>query len=542
MNYKKYVEQLKAQLLNIEASPQYDLVHCDIGREQTIEEILDDTEEFISTQYEGMEDFKVWEPFKEFYQHASWINFGWIYLGQHSNSFQNPCGASNIYSVLSVYDPFDVYIPQENRTIYVPQNQRLNQPFKLYNEYRVFDRIAIENETHIAVKFLRKQELPIFYYYIFKTKSYYKMSIGFDEYLELLLQTRGLGPWQEFFIDDSNFRLDLARAEQFLEDLELLFPEVDRTIFESKLAKKRAININSYSQNPLESNEKQLDATALGVDSKNADRKTLRDSNLPEKVVQNIEDKSMSFSPARPSMNYQKYIEQLKTKLLEFADSPQYDLVLYDIGSPYTIEAILEDEKFIATEYEGMENFKVWEPFKEFYQSAMWINFVWRYLGQHSNSLQNPCGASQTYSIIGLYDPEDIYIPEQNRTIYRCEDEWIEQPFKLYGEYRIFDRITMTNENHVAVKFLRNQDAPIFYYYTFKTKSYYRMSIGFDEYLELLLQTRGLSPWQEFFIDDSNFRIDMARAEQFLEDLELLFPEVDKTIFESQLAKLSGRC
>ena len=41
----------------------------------------------------------------------------------------------------------------------------MNQPLKLYNEYRIFDRIAIEEEAHVAIKFLRNQEAPIFYYY-----------------------------------------------------------------------------------------------------------------------------------------------------------------------------------------------------------------------------------------------------------------------------------------------------------------------------------------------------------------------------------------
>ena len=238
MNYHKYIEQLKKQLLNIQASPQYYLFNCDISRPYAREEILEDIEEFMSIEYRGMEDFKVWESFKEFYLAAGWINFGWVYLGQHSNPFQNPCGASNIYTLVDLYDPDEIYMPEENRTIDIFIEEKMNQqPFKLYNEYRIFDRIASENETHVAIKFLRNQEAPIFYYYILETKSYYKMSIGFDEYLKLLLQTRGLAPWQEFFIDDINYRFDLAYGEQFLKDLELLFPEVDRTIFENQLAK-----------------------------------------------------------------------------------------------------------------------------------------------------------------------------------------------------------------------------------------------------------------------------------------------------------------
>jgi hypothetical protein len=522
MNYQKYVEQLKAQLLDIQASPQYELVGCDIARPQTIEDILEDTEKFISTQYKGMEGFKVWEPFTEFYQATGWIKLLWIYLGQIPKPFKNRFSGSDIYSILEIYDPEAIYSAEENRMVYIPENERLNQPYKVYDEYRMFDRIFLDSYRHVAVKFFRNQEAPIFYYYTLETKSYYKMSIGFGEYLELLLRTRGLSYWQEFFVDDSNFRINLNRAKRFIETLEELFPEVDRTIFESQLAEKRAINLSYFRQISLGSNEKQLEITASRLDSDNDDEKN-------------------SYSNPRLSINYQQYIEQLKTKVLEFSASEQYELLLYDIGEPQTLETILEYEESLATEREVIEDFKIWEPFKKFYQSAMWINFRWIYLEQEPNSLHTPYGASRIYSINSVYDPGEIYIPEENRTIYRVDDEWVQQPFKLYGEYRIFDRITMQNENHVAVNFSFDREAPNFYYYSFETKSYYRMSIVFDEYLELLLQTRGLSPWQEFFIDDSNFQLDLARAEQFIKDLELLFPEVDKTIFESQLAKLSGR-
>ena len=261
MNYQNYVEQLSKNLLKFQASGQYYPVNIDIGSSQTIEEILRDLEECINPSYkkiadlqvfegEGTQDFQIWEPFQEFYQAAAWIDFDWRYIG-HSDLTDPPCGASDIYTILSLYAPFEFYIPEENRMIDVLDNEMLNQPFKLSDEYRTFDRIGLDNDTHVAVKFLSNQEEPRLYYYTLKTKSYYKMSISFDEYLELLLQTRGVYSWQKFFIDDSNFRLDLARAEQVIKDLELLFPEVDRTIFESQLAKRRAINLGSSSQNPL---------------------------------------------------------------------------------------------------------------------------------------------------------------------------------------------------------------------------------------------------------------------------------------------------
>ena len=521
MNYQKYVEQLKAQLLAVQASPQYELVYSDIGRPLTLEEILNDIEEFISTEYEGMADFKVWEPFKEFYQATGWIKFAWIHLGQISNPFKHLFSSADIYSILEIYDPQAMYSGEENRMVYIPENERY-QPFKIYDEYRMFDRILLDSYSHVAVKFFRNQEAPKFYYYTLETKSYYKMSIGFEEYLDLLLQTRGLRYWQEFFIDDSNFRINLNRGKRFIETLEILFPELDRTIFESQLAEKRAINLSYFRQISGDLNEPQLEIAASGLDSNNEDEKN-------------------SYSPPYLSINYQQYIEQLKTKVFKFSASEQYELLFYDIGKPQTLKTILEYEDFLVTECEVIEDFKIWEPFKKFYQSAMWINFRWIYLEQDPNSLHTPYGASSIHSIHAVYEPGEIYIPEENRSVYSVDEDWVEQPFKLYGEYRIFDRITMKNENHVAVKFSFDREAPKFYYYSFETKSYYRMSIGFDEYLDLLLQTRGLRPWQEFFIDDSNFKIDLARAEQFLNDLKQLFPEVDKTIFESQLANLRGR-
>jgi len=224
MNYQKYIEQLKAQLLALQASPEYELVGCDLGRPQTIEDLLDDTEEFISTQYTGMENFKVWEPFKEFYQAAFWVKFVWIYLGEIPNPLKNIFSGSEIYSILQIYDPEAIYSAEENRMVYIPENERLNQPYKLYDEYRMFDRIFLDSDRHVAVKFFRNQEAPTFYYYTLDTKSYYKMSIGFGEYLELLLQTRGLYYWQEFFVEDSNFRININRSKRFIETLEKLFP------------------------------------------------------------------------------------------------------------------------------------------------------------------------------------------------------------------------------------------------------------------------------------------------------------------------------
>ncbi|WP_445246506.1 hypothetical protein [Microcoleus sp. OTE_8_concoct_300] len=44
------------------------------------------------------------------------------------------------------------------------------------------------------------------------------MSIGFVEYMNLLLECRGLYMWQEFLVKDERFPFDRKLAELFLAD------------------------------------------------------------------------------------------------------------------------------------------------------------------------------------------------------------------------------------------------------------------------------------------------------------------------------------
>jgi len=64
---------------------------------------------------------------------------------------------------------------------------------------------------------------------------YHKMSIGFIEYMNLLLECRGLYMWQDFFLQDECFPFDRELANQFVADLELLFPDADSSKFREKL-------------------------------------------------------------------------------------------------------------------------------------------------------------------------------------------------------------------------------------------------------------------------------------------------------------------
>jgi hypothetical protein len=61
------------------------------------------------------------------------------------------------------------------------------------------------------------------------------------------------------------------------------------------------------------------------------------------------------------------------------------------------------------------------------------------------------------------------------------------------------------------------------------------MSIGFVEYMNLLLECRGLYTWQEFFLADENFPTNYDIANEFLADLELFFPDADSSKYRDRL-------
>lgn len=210
-------------------------------------------------------------------------------------------------------------------------------------------------------------------------------------------------------------------------------------------------------------------------------------------------------------MDFQTYIHNLREKIIALEESNQF-LLKYRINPPAFEEDIQDMEEEISTE-ENMEDFKVWEPIRQFYQVANGFELSWQYLG-HEDESRITCGSAKIPVINAIFEPE----------------EKIGQPFSLiYQETRLFDWIG--TESNVNLKFSSQKKSPDLLYFTSRTKSCHLLSIEFPEYLNFLLQTRGLYPWQEFFIDDENFKRDPGEAQQFLSDLELLFPDVDKSNF-----------
>jgi hypothetical protein len=210
MDYEKYVHDLTQQLQMMEHS---DMFKAYPKRYLPVN--TDDVEEMEKEIAEEIEGFRIWEPIKRFFQHVVGAGFewGWQYLG-HTDPNRITCGTARISMIYQIYDPED----------------EIGQPFDLlYKNYRLLDRIG--EESCVSLKFHKGKEEPYLYYYLKETDQYYPMSIGIIEYFELLLQTMGMYPWQEFFIADNDFKGDTQRQDQFLSDMELLFPQAETSLF-----------------------------------------------------------------------------------------------------------------------------------------------------------------------------------------------------------------------------------------------------------------------------------------------------------------------
>jgi len=118
-----------------------------------------------------------------------------------------------------------LYEPAERR-----EREKRDIPYSsLYEDYRVFDWIGSGNV--VALRFYRDCQEPEFYYHVQKTDAYHLMTLDFSGYMDLLLESRGLLFWQEFFIADPQARIAPDWAEWFHANLARLFPDADASRF-----------------------------------------------------------------------------------------------------------------------------------------------------------------------------------------------------------------------------------------------------------------------------------------------------------------------
>jgi len=216
------------------------------------------------------------------------------------------------------------------------------------------------------------------------------------------------------------------------------------------------------------------------------------------------------------------YIAVLHRQIEAMRQCGQFDLWV-EMNPGAEDDRVAELENDIQGEA-GMEGFHVLGAMRTIFQSANGFLFYWA----SRTDVDGP-GIAKGYSAIsGL---ARIYWPPDGSSL----------PYdSLYERYTIFDRTDPQQQSHVALRFSRDREEPEFYYYTQQSDTYWRLALDFADYMDLLLQTRAMVGWQEFFVAGDAPPLDRDGAERFIRRLGRLFPDADLARFRRALARRVG--
>ncbi len=159
---------------------------------------------------DGLTQFQIPDEMKRFYTAANGVYIHWVHRGDRLRD-QYPSGGH-------------AHIP------YLPQLFETTEDGE-QREQAIFDRLHVfdtaRGDNQVSVRFRRDQLEPEFYYFDPDSGRTYPLDLDLPSYLERLLETRGLGWWQEFFIADPSFRVDSEKEEWFHLALQHFCPDVD---------------------------------------------------------------------------------------------------------------------------------------------------------------------------------------------------------------------------------------------------------------------------------------------------------------------------
>ncbi len=213
-------------------------------------------------------------------------------------------------------------------------------------------------------------------------------------------------------------------------------------------------------------------------------------------------------------MIFAHFVDTLNTYADAMRRSDHYELVRYKVYPPVHPDDITEMEHDLSCA-DDMSGFHVADTVSQFYQVANGLRFVWVYHGYQVDGYE-PVGNTNISLLSDIYEPTDSLNDPLPYTL-------------LYEQYRLFD--WTGDKEQVVMEFSRGKEEPELYYHCAEDNSYHRLALDITTYMDLLLQTRGLYPWQQFFVADDNFHVDEKRAQRFFVNLARLFPDVDATRF-----------
>ncbi len=210
--------------------------------------------------------------------------------------------------------------------------------------------------------------------------------------------------------------------------------------------------------------------------------------------------------------DYAARIQVFRAHIEVMRHTPPFEVINWRVFKPMREASILQMEEYVA-QHQDSPNFHVLPTMRPFYHVTTGWELTWVYWEPSPITNNPPNGQSL------LSGPGELYAPV----------DWAEQDIPYDEGYRVFDALSANEE--VVLKFHRGIDEPEFHLHHMPSDSYHPLALDFPTYMDLLLQTRGLSPWQHFFVTSPNFRIDDRTREGFLDNLRRLFPEADTSRF-----------
>lgn len=188
--------------------------------------------------------------------------------------------------------------------------------------------------------------------------------------------------------------------------------------------------------------------------------------------------------------------------------------VRYDLPSTPTQENIDEFEEDVATllrDADVREEFHIPQMIRTFGLYASNLQFFW----EHTPICGKPAwGAVQVTHLFPLYAPLDAPLDEPDTP-----------PAAMLQRHTVFDQ--STQDTWVSARFERYASEPTLYYHTTQPNLAYRLNLSLEQYMQTVLETRGLVPWQVVFIDDPAFVPDAEQINLFYCQMEQLFPNAN---------------
>ena len=211
---------------------------------------------------------------------------------------------------------------------------------------------------------------------------------------------------------------------------------------------------------------------------------------------------------------FETYTTRLRATLAQLAGhqmrSLNYKLADQGLRIAY-IDEFEEDVAAAVQREEQLENLRIPQVIRDLGAQVGDFLFRWQYPPVCDKVVWGSAGVVSLYA---MYAPFDEQLREEDP-----------QPLNLFGSYNVFD--LMSQDHYVATKFERGRPEPVLYYFTAETDTHYRLHLNLEQYLEALLETRGLFPWQELFVDDERFQPSEARIHLLRCQLHELFPDAN---------------